>query len=61
MSVGGVAGDTDPYLVFLAGARISATEVADIVGRTLKHVQEAQQVADSTSFEKNIHLVNILI
>jgi hypothetical protein len=61
MGIEGISLDVDPYFVPLAGEAISRQEIVSIVGNTLKHNQEAQAVADSTDFEKNFHIVNLLL
>lgn len=51
----------DPYLPALAAERFSMVEVAQIVGKTLQKNQEQQNIADSTHFEQNFRIVNLLL
>ena len=51
----------DPYYPAVAKNLNNMRVIAEIMSRTLKLHEEQQKISDSTDFEQNFQLVNILL
>ena len=53
--------DPDKMFPYYAAVRIQQQIAIQVIGKTLKHNEEMQQVAKQTNYEQNFSRINLLV